>query len=350
MTPELAALHELAGDIFREATAAGLAAPRRDIDFDTALWDTAHTAGLTLLTAPEASGGSAAGVRELAVVLDRAGYHAAPIPLADNDILAAWLLDSAGVAGHGGPMVAATTQRQPDGNRLMVTLEDVPWAGVAETLVVVGPDFVGALRRDQFDAAAGRDVAGQPFGRVVVDTVLQPNQFAAATVDLTNEFRMRGAWARSVQTCGALTRALELSCAHVTQRKQFGRPLAAFQAVQDLIAGAAGALSVAKASAEHATDVVDHAGFDSPAAEFAIAVAKIQSARAATIVSRNAHQAHGAIGFTLDHQLRLFTTRALAWRYEFGVQRHWQRRLGQMVLDGDSRYGVWEAVTGFASR
>jgi acyl-CoA dehydrogenase len=347
MTPELASLQELAGDIFRAATAAGLDVPRRGIDFDAALWDTAHTAGLTLLTASEANGGSGAGVRELAVVLDRAGYHAAPIPLADNDILAAWLLDTAGVAGHGGPMVAASTQRELDGNQLTVTLEDVPWASVAQTLVVVGPDFVAALRHAQFDAAAGRDLAGQPFGREAIDTTLESSQSSSHATDLTSEFTARGAWARSVQTCGALARALELSCTHVTQREQFGRPLAAFQPVPDLTAAAAGALSVARASAEFATDVVDRAGFASPAAEFAIAVAKIQSARAATVVARNAHQAHGAIGFTLDHELRHFTTRALAWRYEFGVQRHGQRRLGQMVLDGES--AVWDLVTAVAS-
>ncbi len=347
MTAELSALGELADDIFRASTAGTLDVPRRGLDYDPALWDTLSTAGLTLLTAPEACGGGGASVRELAVVLDRAGYHAAPIPLADNDVLAAWLLRTAGLSIPNGPMVAAVTHQPLDGSRLTATLEEVPWPRAAETLVVVGAEFVAALGRDQFVANDETDVAGQPLGRVTVDTALDAGQFAAVTADFTAEFGVRGAWARSVQTCGALARALELTCSHVTQREQFGRPLAAFQAVQELIATAAGALSLAKTAADFATDIADDTGFDSASAEFAVAVAKIQSARAATVVSRNAHQAHGAIGFTLDHKLRHFTTRALAWRSEFGVQRHWQRRLGQMVLDSEAT--VWEIVTQVAS-
>lgn len=350
---ELGALRELADDIF--GSTAALDVPRRAVDFDSALWATLRDAGLTLLTTPEDAGGSGAGLPELALVLDRAGYHAAPIPLADNDILASWLLVEADLPVPHGPTVAAVTDRSLDGHKLTAAFDDVAWLTAAEHLVIAGPGFVAILSGDQFDAVGHLDIAGQPRGRADVDLdldlVLDPAHYRRLDTDLTSEFLVRGAWARSVQTCGALSRALELTCAHVTHREQFGRPLAKFQAVQDLVAGAAGALAVAKAAADHATDVAERSGFASEATEFAVAVAKIQAARAATVVSRNAHQAHGAIGFTLDHQLRHFTTRALAWRSEFGAQRSWERRLGLLVLaglrDGDD---VWAIVTKAAAR
>jgi acyl-CoA dehydrogenase len=130
---------------------------------------------------------------------------------------------------------------------------------------------------------------------------------------------------------------------HVIQREQFGRPIAKFQAVQALISDAAGKLAMAKTAAAFAGNIAANHGFNSVPARFAVAVAKIESARAATTVTRNAHQVHGAIGFTLDHRLRHFTARALSWRSEFGTQRHWQQTLGRTALESGKT--VWELVT-----
>jgi acyl-CoA dehydrogenase len=89
--------------------------------------------------------------------------------------------------------------------------------------------------------------------------------------------------------------------------------------------------------------VAEH-GFAAPAGQLAVAVGKAQSARAAGTVSRVSHQVHGAIGFTLDHQLRHFTLRALAWRGEFGNERFWERRIGETVLAGGAD-ALWPMVT-----
>jgi hypothetical protein len=44
-----------------------------------------------------------------------------------------------------------------------------------------------------------------------------------------------------------------------------------------------------------------------------------------------AHQIHGAIGFTREQDLRLFTQRLLAWRSELGSDHSWAERLGRAV-------------------
>jgi acyl-CoA dehydrogenase len=85
-------------------------------------------------------------------------------------------------------------------------------------------------------------------------------------------------------------------------------------------------------------------GFTGSVSALAVAVAKAQSARATATVSRATHQVHGAIGFTLDHQLRHFTLRALAWRGEFGNERFWERRIGEIVLASGAD-ALWPLVT-----
>jgi acyl-CoA dehydrogenase len=340
---DLLAVRELADDILASGTEPMLDVQRVDLEYSTELWGTLAESGLTLLTTPEERGGTGAGLRELAVVLESSGYHAAPVPLAEHDLLASWLLGIAGLPTPAGVMTAAVTDQPLRDGRLGVTLDHVPWAGVADNLVVAGAGFVASVPAAQVTVDLDSDIAGQPNGRVRIDAQLDPECVADIDVTTANEFLLRGALARSVQTCGALARALTLTCEHAQQREQFGRPIAKFQAVQALIAEAASSVALAKTASDFATEIAAAHGFDTPHGVFAVSVAKIETARAATLVARNAHQVHGAIGFTLDHRLRHFTARALAWRSDFGVQREWQQRLGQVVLESPA--GVWELVT-----
>lgn len=344
---DLAEVRELADDILASGTEPLLDVQRVGLEYSPELWHTLAESGLTLITTAEERGGTGAGLRELAVVLESSGYHAAPVPLAEHDLLASWLLGLADLPIDSGPMTAALTREPLHGGQLDTTLDDVPWAEVAESVVVAGPGFIAKVPLARQRVKPRLDIAGQPAGRVHVDTRLEAGPFAELDGSFDDEFWLRGALARSLQTCGALTRALVMTCEHAQQREQFGRPIAKFQAVQALIATAASSVALAKTAAESAVEVVTAYGFSSAQGEFAIAVAKIESARSATLVARNAHQVHGAIGFTLDHRLRHFTSRALAWRAEFGVQREWQQRLGELVLE--SPHGVWELVTAMSN-
>jgi acyl-CoA dehydrogenase len=340
---DLLAVRELADDILSSGTEPMLDVQCVGLEYSPALWQTLVDSGLTLLTTPESRGGTGAGLGELAVVLESTGYHAAPVPLAEHDLLASWLLGLAALSSSEGPMTAAVTDQPLRDGRLTATIDHVPWTNAAESVVVAGDGYVAAVPLARTTIEPRVDIAGQPSARVDIDMTLEPAQFRLIDHDVADEFRLRGALARSLQTCGALTRALELACGHAQQREQFGRPIAKFQAVQTLIANAASSVALAKTAAEFATGIVVAYGFDSPHGRFAVAVAKIETSRAATLVARNAHQVHGAIGFTLDHRLRHFTSRALAWRAEFGVQREWQQLLGELALGSPD--GVWALVT-----
>ncbi|MUL67950.1 acyl-CoA dehydrogenase [Mycobacterium sp. CBMA 234] len=93
---------------------------------------------------------------------------------------------------------------------------------------------------------------------------------------------------------GMLDRAMELTVAHVTMRKQFGAPLASFQGVQFQLTDAEVERSGLDILAKHALWSV---GTDQPeATEDALAL-RMSAIEAADVVFRVCHQLHGAVGF-----------------------------------------------------
>ncbi len=71
-----------------------------------------------------------------------------------------------------------------------------------------------------------------------------------------------------------------------------------------------------------------------------VASAKIRAGEAATRAAEIAHQVHGAIGYTEEHQLHRFTLRLWAWRDEFGSETEWASWVGAAVarIGGE---GLW---------
>jgi len=102
---------------------------------------------------------------------------------------------------------------------------------------------------------------------------------------------------------------------------------------------------MARAACDSAVRTISWKGVGSPAAELAVGIAKCQAARAATVVSRVAHQVHGAIGFTHEHRLHHLTRRLWSWRDEFGVESEWSMELGRIVAARGAD-GLWPLLTG----
>lgn len=93
---------------------------------------------------------------------------------------------------------------------------------------------------------------------------------------------------------GMLDRAIELTVAHVTMRKQFGAPLSSFQGVQFQLTDAEVERSGLDILAKHALWSV---GTDQPdATDIALAL-RMSAIEAADVVFRVCHQLHGAVGF-----------------------------------------------------
>ena len=157
------------------------------------------------------------------------------------------------------------------------------------------------------------------------------------------------ALARTAQIAGALQSALERSIAYALERKQFGRPIGQFQAVQQQLA-LFGAETAAATCASRSAAIAASAGD----ASFQIAAAKLRANQAIGVATATAHQVHGAIGFTREYALRHATQRLWSWRSEYGNDRYWSEQLGRAVIErgADTFWGLYltEPLTLFIHR
>lgn len=186
--------------------------------------------------------------------------------------------------------------------------------------------------------AAGEQALEFPIAEAVIGAAAKERGWNA-----DQRFRYM-ALARSGQIAGAIAAALTLSIEHTRQRQQFGKPLAAFQAIQQqlaVLAEEAAASRAAAAAASRAADKTD--------AIFEIASAKLRANIAAGQAASIAHQVHGAIGFTKEYDLQKFTRRLWTWRSEFGNDRHWADEIGKLAASRGAD-GFWPGLTsGFAA-
>jgi len=315
-------------------------------EFDAGAWAHVEETGLSRLTTDAELG---AGPGEAAVVLRGLARHAVAAPIAETDLLGAWLADAAGLdVPADGPLTVVVAAAEREGPRLVGTAREVPWTRAATrvllALSVDGQWQVAAADPDDLDIEDAHNLAGEPRDTVRFDVT------GAVAVDpaVVAELRCRGAWARCVQIIGALDAAAELSVSHTRDRVQFGRALSKFQAVQHALAGMAGEVERARASATLAVAAASDHGFDSPQTDYAVTVTKVVLGRVVPAVNTVAHQLHGALGVTIEHQLWSATNRAYSWIDEFGSTGGHARRLGRAALTGTSEDdgALWDMLTG----
>ena len=341
-----AELRQLVDDLGRRSYDAGLGHRGIPDRFDAELWRNLEDTGLARLTTTPDWG---AGPHEFAVALYGVARHAGAVPLAETDALAGWLGQQIGIELPSGPLTVAVADAETDRGRVTGTAHAVPWARAcaAALLAVTTPAGlrIGVIDVIPGELEEGHNLAGEPRDSIVFD--VSADQMPDVDPALGAELARRGAWSRCVQTIGALDAAAALSVAHTRQRVQFGRPLSAFQSVQQSLAGMAGEIERARAAAELAVAAAAEHGFDSPHTDYAVTVAKVAIGRAVGPVTSVAHQLHGAIGVTSEHPLWLFTLRAQSWTGDYGTTAHFARRLGRLVLAADD---PWSLVTGDATQ
>ena len=149
---------------------------------------------------------------------------------------------------------------------------------------------------------------------------------------------------RAEQMAGALEGCLEQSLRYAADRRQFGRPIAKFQAVQHNLAVLAGEVAAATTSADAAASAIARHGIDDDRSLVAVATAKIRGGQAAGAGAAIAHQVHGAMGFTREYSLQHRTRRLWSWRDEFDPETVWAIELGRLIAQrgGDA---LWATVT-----
>jgi alkylation response protein AidB-like acyl-CoA dehydrogenase len=306
--------------------------------------------GWTSISFPEEAGGAGMGFLAETVVIEELGKALYPGPFLTSVTLAASALRSRRdyieriAAGEAGTLAWA----EPDGPYLFADLGSVGTKATAngdgwrlDGVKDVVPDLVAC----RFVVVAARAPDG--LGLWVVETSGSGVEVASLpTVDATRRLgtlrlsdapaelavapgkaemvlkgvRLRTLAALSIEAVGVATTAVEMARRYVSERKQFDKPIGAYQAVSHQVADAYMAVELARSLAYWAAWCVDQ---HDPQAPIAVAAAKASAGEAAAIACEKAIQVHGGIGFTWEHVLHRYYKRA-QWidSFEGGGSRH----------------------------
>ena len=223
------------------------------------LWNAIAQMGLPLALVPEGSGGFGLDPVDAFALARLAGRHALPLPLGET-MAANQALALAGLPLAEGPAAFVPVESGlvlRDG-RITGTADRVPWGATVGTLVVEyllgGARHVARLDSGWRVAESGTNIAHMPRDWLSIDAAITATAPAQG-----HPLYLMGAGLRVLQIAGALDQVLDLSIAHVSDRKQFGRALATFQAIQHELARIAGEAAAAGAAAGLAAEALAEA-------------------------------------------------------------------------------------------
>jgi alkylation response protein AidB-like acyl-CoA dehydrogenase len=140
---------------------------------------------------------------------------------------------------------------------------------------------------------------------------------------------MRATAAQCIEMLGGAQAVLEMTVEYAKGRTQFGRPIGSFQAVQHHCARMA---TDVEGSKNVAYQAVWRLAEGLPAQK-EVAMAKAWIGPSYRRVCGTAHQCHGAIGFTKEHDLQLFTRRAKAHELTYGDANYYKEIAFQHLDD-----------------
>jgi acyl-CoA dehydrogenase len=328
------------------------AAARRDEaqhGWSPALWQIMAQNGFATIALPEEQGGAGASLGDLGAVVERAGYHAAPVPLARANVaaLGAGLLGSSDAAAA--KVIAVDLRRQtgpvaalkgaPFLDRSMCGL---PWAAHCDELLALrlgeaGTGWIARVPKSACRIEVGSNIAGEPRADWVP---LKPVPMQAVPVAAVQQLCDLLIVTRASAIAGSARRVLDLSLAYAIDRHQFGRAIYAFQAVQHELAELATAVQQLQALLHEAYTRTD----GSDQGHLWALAAKICAGLAAARAIRTGHQLHGAMGITMEYDLQRYTRRLMAWRDEDGPDTEAARELGTLLRSATPDR-VWQVGT-----
>ena len=307
-------------------------------------WNEIEELGIADILVPEDRGGSGADWDDACAVLQAAGHAQTRLPLAEA-MIARKLLADAGLEVPQSklsiaPNPVGTLARDARAWQFSGVLPNVPWgrdvASVVTAVMLDSQPHVVVLAVRDASVHERMNLADEPRDELQFDSA--PALAVPASSREAQHLFDYAALARTAQIAGALQSALERSIAYAQERKQFGRPIGQFQAVQQQLA-LFGAETAAATCASRSAAIAASAGD----ASFEIAAAKLRANQAIGLATSIAHQVHGAIGFTREYALRQATQRLWSWRSEYGNDRYWSERLGRIVI-GRGADAVWSSI------
>jgi 3-oxocholest-4-en-26-oyl-CoA dehydrogenase beta subunit len=319
--------------------------------FSAELWKEISVLGWPGLLISAEYGGSDGSIVDVTLLLEEMGRACFPSPYVPSAVVATSLLAAAGspaqrerllpaMARGDRLCVLALTEESASIEVQAVRLEGEPGgrisgrklfvsdAHVADDLIVVTRGAIGVnlflldARRPGITVQPMEALAGNRLCEVSFDGVeVRAGDFLGAAAhgwEALEGALQAGALARAAEMVGCAQRILELCVEHAKGRKQFGRPLGSFQAVQHACADLLRDVETARGLV-HSAAWRKQEGLPCAAD---VAMAKSYAGRTSQAVARKAHQLLGAISFCEEHPLHLFHKRILAAGLDFGDPAH----------------------------
>lgn len=285
------------------------------------LWQLIEDSGFADALVDEAHGGAGLSLSEVFPVWELCGMYALPVPLAET-MLARALLAQADGALPAGSITFAHGRVNAAG---AVVCDIVRSGQVADwVLVTLGEECILLPVAEARKSPAG----------FVLDAMLewpQATRANARVMDGTHDVRTLQACLYAAQLAGTLMSVFNRTLQYANERNQFGRPIGKFQAIQHQLS----VISEHTFAARMAAQIGCHSGSATPD-RLRVAVAKARTSEAALEVAALSHSIHGAIGFTEEFDLQLFTRRLHAWRQAGGSESYWHSVVGTELVDHHS--------------
>ncbi len=307
------------------------------------------------LIVPEEHGGSGMDMSDMAVLLAEWGAALAPGPLVESAVVSASAIGNFGSDAQKqewlstiatGEMIAVPSLVGMDGSTdpgamgvrasetsngwvLGGTSRFVPYGNTADLVLMPAETDAGVtvfalpvksaegtVNVNRVKMASGAPACDIELNEVVVPAAAVLGE-AGGGADVVDQMMLYGAAARATQMVGAGSAVTDRTIEYVKDRRQFGRPIGAFQVIQHYMADMATKVKSAQHLVNRAAWALS-ADVDGALAARIVSQAKWSANTLMHDIVWKAHQSHGAIGFTWEHDLHLYTRRVLSWRADFG--------------------------------
>lgn len=324
---------------------------------DEAVWRGLSEMGVTGLVVPEEYGGAGLGVLELALVCEIAGGACLPGAILEHGLASLaiarggseaqrerWLPELA--SGERIATVALGEQREQQADAWLPEQWSVRESGgklsgekswvphlEAAGLVVVGLAGGGLAVLEQADGPSPAEAQegidrSRPIHRLVLDGAEAEVLPGSRDRSLAQGVFDAGLVGLAADAFGAASQLIRLCVDYAQERKQFGFPIAQFQAVKHQIARMGTSIEPTRALFWYAGHALEEGMPDGPRHA---AMAKAQITDCALDVARDAVELHGGIGFTWECDVQMWFKRAMYDRSALGTPEAQRERMASMA-------------------
>jgi alkylation response protein AidB-like acyl-CoA dehydrogenase len=326
-----------------------------DTAYDEKLWAKLAEQGYTGIIFPEQFGGVGLGKVELILLMEEAGRALLPGPFFSTVPLAGAVINAVASPEHkkkylepicegkarstvafleaGASWNVVDLKISATGSKLTGEKLFVSDAAVANFILVAAKDGIYAVDAKAagmtITPMAGMDMTRKIYAIKFKDT---PAEKIGATTNLSKALDIATA-ALVGEMVGGMQRTLDVTVEYAKMRKQFGKPIGMFQAVQHHCADMYLETESSRSAAYYAAWTLEE---NTPEASVAVSIAKVYASDAGRTVGNRGIQVHGGMGFTWENDVHLFYRRAKASETAFGDSIFHRERIAQQVIDSET--------------